>query len=135
VTDVVLLRLAVRPGFGERFVDAFAGVSRRIDGTRIEDLLYYATADVLEDEGLYTESIFVERTDDGYCLAWYMEAEDRDRVVEAYEASDNPVTDLSEWVLGRVLENPGRAFDPDEWDEVENLVHVASPGRPGHPVE
>jgi hypothetical protein len=38
-------------------------------------------------------------------------------------------------VLGRVLENPGRAFDPDEWDEVENLVHVASPGRPGHPVE
>lgn len=129
--DVAMLRLRIRPGFGEWFVRALAALMGRLDDEgRIERRFDEWTEPVLREEGMRTETILLERTGGNYYLCWYMEAEEMDEVYEAYFETSNRVARLSEPVIGWVLANPRRALsNPVESSDFELLAHAVSPER------
>lgn len=129
--DVVPLRLAVEPGLGTAVARLFAGiVSRLADDGFVERAFDSWTQPVLEAEGMYTETLLLERTDAGYDLWWYMESAGMEQVGEAYYETDNRVARASEHVLGWVLERPERALaHPGEATDFELLVHAVAADR------
>jgi hypothetical protein len=132
VSDVVLLRAVVRPGLPERVFDALAAVRRRLDPDGpVERALRSWVEPVLDAEGMYTESLFLDRSGERYEVFWYMEAAEFERVNEAYAASEHPLTDGSERALGFLFEDAGRLFDATEdGGDFDLLVHAWHPDRP-----
>jgi len=80
--------------------------------------------DIWEKESLHTLSLFVEHAVDGDYLVWYVEAEDRDQLIEARLSSTSPLHDIEDELMAAVLE------DPEEVGNVEPLFHAVSPERP-----
>ena len=132
MSNVVLLRAVVRPGLPERFFDALAGVRRRLDDDgRVERALRSWVEPILEEEGMYTESLFLDRSGERYEVFWYMEAADFAAVNEAYEASERSLTDLSAWGIGLLFEDAERLFAATEdGGDLDLLVHAWHPDRP-----
>jgi hypothetical protein len=129
VPDVVPLRLTIRPGLGSLFACALAGLIERTPAW-LEAKFEAASLDVLEDEEMYTETLLLERTGDGYDLWWYMEADNMEQVGEAYYETDNRVARVSEHVLGWVLERPEHALaHPTQASDFELLAHAVDGGR------
>lgn len=130
--EVVLLRLSVRPGLAERLARGLARVMNLFDDDgRVEGAFEEWSEPVLEDEGMYTETVYLDEGDHGQELLWYMEARSMDRVLEAYFETDNLVARVSEIVLNRLLVEPERMFeDPAERAGAEWLVHAVDPDRP-----
>lgn len=127
--EVVPLVLRVRGGLGSLFARAFAGLLERTPAW-LEAKFEAASIEVMEAEGMYTETLLLERTGAGYDLWWYMEAGDMAEVGEAYYASDSAVARVSEHVLGWVLERPKRALvHPVEASDFELLAHSVDTGR------
>lgn len=128
--DVVLFRPKIRSGLPEtamtwfqRSMDWFADdgwVERAVDGW---------TEPVIEDEGVYTETAFLERVDGDWHYVNYLECEDRERVWRAFHESDTLLTRVSEWVLRRTLEEPS-FLDRLPEPEFELLVHAVNERRP-----
>ncbi|SFC26148.1 hypothetical protein SAMN05444422_106115 [Halobiforma haloterrestris] len=134
--DVELVRISLKSGLPERLADRFAGITRRVEAGELElGPLETWSAEMLEAEEMYTESIFLERRADGYDLLQYMETEDMDGVYEAYYDTWNPVARLSELVVGRVLEEPDRVLSLPLGSERELLAHAVAPDRPRRPAE
>jgi len=77
----------------------------------------------LRDEGMQTESAFLEHTDDGPHLVYYMEAEDIERVWDQFEDSDHDIDEAHKAVMREVLE------DGQDVGEYELLYHVTNPER------
>ncbi len=77
----------------------------------------------LRDEGMQTESAFLERTEDGPHLVYYMEAEDIDRVWDQYENSDHDIDREHKQIVAEVL------VDGHDVGEHELLYHLTSPER------
>lgn len=134
--DVELVQMRLEPGLAERFADWFAGISRRVENGEL-DLGPVETwsADMLDAENMYTESMFLERRPDGYVLCQYMETEEMRQVYDAYYDTWNPVARASEIVVGRVLEDPGQILEYPLETDVELLAHAVDPNRPRRPEE
>ncbi|TYL39750.1 hypothetical protein CV102_05560 [Natronococcus pandeyae] len=134
--DVELVQMRLEPGVPERFADWFAGVSRRVESGELDlGPIERWSAEMLDAENMYTESILLERRPDGYVLCGYMETEKMERVYDAYYDTWNPVARGSEVVLGRVLEDPGQLLDYPLETDVEPLAHAVDPDRPRRPEE
>ncbi|WP_276259180.1 hypothetical protein [Haloglomus litoreum] len=128
--DVVLVRVGIAPGLGTWLARLLAGAIGLFRGTAVERRLVAASGEVLDEEAMWTETLFLDRAAEGYGLLWYMEAADMDRVIDAYEASDNPVARWSERVLGWLFEDPSALLDdPRAATEHELLAHVTAPER------
>lgn len=85
-------------------------------------------------EGLYTESLFLEQTDGGTFVLWYMEAEDMSQVYEGYEAalkSHHPVAIVAQKIVQMFVEAPEEAlsYSGDE-ENLELFIHGTNPERP-----
>jgi hypothetical protein len=128
--DVVLVRVGIAPGLGTWLARLLAGAIDLLRGTAVERRLVAASGEVLDEEGMWTESLFLDRSDDGDGVLWYMEAADMDRVLDAYETSDNPVARWSERVLDHVFEDPISLLDdPRAASDYEPLAHATAPAR------
>ena len=129
--DVDLVRMRLRPGLPERLADGFAGLSRRVaDGNLELGPIERWSAEMLDAENMYTESVFLERRVDGYALLGYMECEEMAHVYDAYYDTENPVARGSELVLGRLLEAPETILEYPLETDVELLAHAIAPDRP-----
>ncbi|WP_247002064.1 DUF6176 family protein [Halosolutus gelatinilyticus] len=129
--DVELVRTRLESGFPERFADWFAELSRRVVAGDLDlDRVQSWSAEMLDAEEMYTESIFLERGADGYAALQYMEARDMRQVYDAYYATWNPVARLSELLLGRLLEEPSRILQYPFGSDIEPLAHAIAPDRP-----
>ncbi|MCU4972092.1 hypothetical protein OB955_05015 [Halobacteria archaeon AArc-m2/3/4] len=129
--DVDLVRMTLESGLPERLADRFAGLSRRvIAGDLTLGPIETWSAEMLDAETMYTESVFLERRADGYSLVGYMEAEEMQRVYDAYYDTWNPVARASEIVLGWVLTDPATILEYPLETDVELLAHAAHPDRP-----
>lgn len=127
--DAVLLRLAVRPGLPGRVLAGLAGLIGRLRGGRIEGLFRAFSEPVMEAEGMFTETLLLEETDEGRFLTWYMEFADLDEVYDAYYDTSNPVARVSEYLLGWVLVDPAAALTPKRDPDFRLLGHAVSPDR------
>ena len=77
MAEVALLKQEVDPGKVTRLREWMATVQDR-NGEALE---------TLQDEGVYTETTFLEETTNGTFLVTYIEAEDLERVWETFEDS------------------------------------------------
>lgn len=127
--DVVPLVLGIRGGVGSLLAHGLAGLFARTPAW-LEAKFEAASLDVMEAEGMYTETLLLERDAGGYRLWWYMESGGMEQVGEAYYESDSLVARASEYVLGWALERPERALvHPVEASEFEPLAHAVDPDR------
>lgn len=79
--------------------------------------------DIWEAETLYTISLFIEHTEDGDFLVWYLEAKSMDQLIEARSDSTHPLHDIENEMMEDVLEDPAEAGD------FEPVLHGISPER------
>lgn len=115
MVDVVLVGYRIEPGKTAELRAWFEAVEDRRD----------ETADLLEREGMLTESLFVREGDDGDELWWYQEAESLERVLEVYDAETGGLVEesraLFEAVLVGGLDEPVAVVEP--------ALHAVGPGR------
>lgn len=117
MTEVFVRRQKVRSGATERLREW------------IDDLVEEAESDsqgvreIWEEESLQTMSLFVEHTEDGDYLVWYLEADSVEQLIEARRSSTHPLHDTEDAMLEDVLE------DPEETGDFEPLLHGVSPER------
>lgn len=134
--EVELVRMELAAGLPERLADLFERLTRYVESedrelTRIESW----SAEMLEAERMYTESVFLERAPDGYALEGYMETADVAGVYDAYYDTSNPVARASEWVLGWALVDPSVILSYPLETGVESLAHAVDPDRARTPAE
>ena len=127
--EVVPLVLRVRGGVGSLFARALAGLIVRTPAW-LEAKFEAASLDVMETEGMYTETLLLESNPSEDAVWWYMESGGMEQVKDAYYDSDSAIARVSEHVLGWVLERPERVLaHPVEASEFELLAHAVDPGR------
>lgn len=132
--DVDLVRMRLRPGLPERFADWFERLTRRvIDGDLDLGRIESRSAEMLDAERMYTESLALERGEDGYTCYLYMEAADMQGVYDAYYDTRNPVARVSEPLVGWLLENPECVLEYPLESDAELLAHAVDPNRPRRP--
>jgi hypothetical protein len=136
--EVVLLRLTVRRGlprlFGELFVRvllAEQSIIRRggLLGRGLRRLLNESVESVLREEGMYTESAFLDRSDGKISVLWYMETEDVGYVYEAFLDSEHAATN-GERFLRWLFCEPDRILSTDVEGDFPLLLHAWNPDRP-----
>ena len=137
MVDVVLLRLTVRPGWPRRIMEVLVQIftleqfimrKGGILGEAFREWMNAQFEPILADEGMYTESAFLSREGGTLSLYWYMEAENIAAVYEAFEASENPITNGR--VVGWFFENPEKVLTTDVESDYQLLVHAWHPDRP-----
>ena len=114
MSDVVLVAQRIEPGKTERLREWLEELRSREE----------AALETLEDEGVYTETAFIESRADGDYLLTYVEATDLERAFEVYEPSSHEIDREHRAVLSEVLadEEPERVVEP--------AYHLANPDRP-----
>jgi len=129
--EVELVRMDLKPGLPERLADWFTVVSRRvINGDLRFERLEVWSVEMLEAEAMFTESVVLERRDDGYSLVGYMETAEMSGVYDAYYDTWNPVARASEVVLERILVNPDVILSYPLTTDTELLTHATASDRP-----
>lgn len=122
MADAILVKQKIAPGKTERARKLF----RKFEQLKRAD----AAQDVLQKEGVYTESAFLQQTEDGDYVLYYIEAEDGKEVYDVYqdimadpegegEGLEESLEEFQEVVAG----------DPFVAD-VEFLYHLTTPDRP-----
>jgi len=110
MVDVVLTKQAIEPGETETLVE-WAQEVREREAEAVE---------TLRDEGMYAETAFVEHTDDGDFLVYYMKAEDIGAVYETYESSSHAIDEDHQEVMREVLANGENVGDYDFLYHLDN---------------
>lgn len=134
--DVVLVTVPIEPGLATLAARGIDTLIRRLGGTWIESRMEAATREILEDERMWTETLWLrasEATDgrDGCEIVWFMEAASMAGVVDAYEASDTGLARGSAWVMDRIFAVPMDELEnPLDIGRTELLVHLTDPDRP-----
>ena len=108
MADVVLTRQRIEPGKTEKLREWLSKVREREN----------EACETLESEGMASEAAFLEQTEDGDFLVYYMEAEDLEQAYEAYAESSHEIDAEHEDVLSDVLEE-----SPD-FGEFELFYHL-----------
>ncbi|WP_231185762.1 DUF6176 family protein [Haladaptatus sp. DYF46] len=114
MSDVVLTKRKIKPGKTEQLKEWMAEIRRRED----------EAIETYENEGMYSESAFIERTDNGDFLVYYMESEDAHKAYDAYTDSTHEIDRKHKKVMAETLE------DERNVGEYELLYHLTAPNRP-----
>lgn len=137
MVDVVLLRLRVTPGWPRRFMELFVRILRAEQfvmrrggrlGNAFRQWLNARIEPILDEEGMHTESVFLDREDGDLRLLWYMEAEDMAGVYEAFEESESALAQGG--VVRWLLEEPDEILSADVEGDYPLLAHAWHPDRP-----
>lgn len=135
MSDAILLRVELKPGLLQRFVRRLPGVRNSLDKSRLLTTgLQRLFQTVLRIEGLYTESLFLARRDDGDVVFWYMEAEDISQFYETFEAAldaDSALAIVAAKIIRCSIKNPEKALTYSEDSKrFELFLHGTNPERP-----
>lgn len=128
--EVALVEARVKPGPASWVVEWVATQPRGASGGWIERSTTGWEEAILRAEGMYTETIFLDRTTDGLRLLQYMEADSFERVYEAYANTWNPMARGTAFALKRLLDRPERVLDLPLPAEHDLLAHFAGSNRP-----
>jgi hypothetical protein len=112
--DVALVKQKIEDGKESRLREWMAEVREREE----------EALETLENEGMHSESAFVEHTDDGDFLIYYLKADDVDRALEAHEESSHELDEQHRRVMDEVIEGGS------DTGEYELLYHLENPQRP-----
>lgn len=128
MSDAILLRVKIKSSKTERVVRLLPKVRRRLDRAGVTaTILRYIFERILWIEELYTESLFLEQTDDGTFVLWYMEAEDMSRVYEKYEEaleSYHPLAIAVKKSCGCLSKSLRKLFLIPRMEEISNYLYT-----------
>lgn len=110
MADVVLSKQQIADGKTER-LEEWAREIREREEEAVE---------TLREEGMHAETAFVEHTDEGDFLVYYMKADDIERVYEAYENSSHAIDREHKRVMREVLEDGENVGDYDLLYHLDN---------------
>lgn len=113
MTEVTLIKQRVDPERVTQLKDGMEDIRNR-EKEAIE---------TLRNEGVYTETAFLEETAEGTFLVTYVEAEDLERVWEAFEESTHEIDREFKQVMQDCLE------DVQDTGNFAPLYHLANPER------
>ncbi|MFC3959915.1 hypothetical protein [Halovivax cerinus] len=128
--EVALVEARVKPGVASWFVEWLATRSHGSSGGWIERSTTGWEEAIIRAEGMYTETIFLDRTADGVRLLQFMEADSFERVFEAYTNTWNPMARGTAFAMKRLLDRPERILERPLPAENELLVHAVGSNRP-----
>lgn len=132
--DVVLLEMDIQPGFGSWLARLIGWIFGVISGTGIEEGFLESSGEIIKEEKMWTESLFLVNEDGRYTLWWYMEADDMTQVMDAYESTDNRIGRWSEKIFGKIFGKPlSMLSEPTEASNFETLVHLTGEDRNEYP--
>ena len=125
MADVILVRHDIEQGKTDRAIALFEEMAQMDDEA--------AAVEVLQKEGVYTESAFVHHAedDDSDSILYYIEAEDGQQVYDVFKRIEaDPEAEaegVSEYVreLADVMDG-----DPYVAEEFDVLYHFVNPERP-----
>lgn len=88
--------------------------------------------EVIEEEGLYTESLLLERRTGGHRIHYYMETASTEQLYEALAASGHWTARVGEWAIRRLFvpADAERFLSPPLGTDAEVLIHAVHPDRP-----
>ena len=135
MSEAILLRVKIKSDKLEKVIGLLPKVRRQLDSSGIIATISRRLFErILMIEGLYTESLFLEQTDGGTFVLWYMEAEDMSHFYEGYEAalkSHHPVAIVAQKIVQTFVEEPEEAlsYSGDEGG-LELFIHGTNPERP-----
>lgn len=112
MADVVLTKQRIEPGKTERLREWMAEIRQREEEAR----------ETHENEEMAAEAAFLEETEDGDFLIYYMEAEDIEHAAEAFNDSTHEIDAEHKAVMDNVLE------DPTDVGDFELFYHLRNPG-------
>lgn len=112
--DAVLSVQKITPGQADRFRERF-------DRTPEEKEAMY---DQLREEGITTESVFIESREDGDYLLYYIEAEDYDRMLEEFRESDEDWAEDYRRFLDETIVGGAESYHEDR---PERIFHISVP--------
>lgn len=128
--DVVLFRTKIRSGLPRWVLGGFQWLMDRLDDEgRIERWFDERTEPILDEECVYTETVFLQSLEGDYYYLNYLECESRERVYEAYHESENAIARVSEPIARWSLEDSS-FLDAVPETPFELLVHAVSERRP-----
>lgn len=116
----------VRVLLAEQFVMHHGGAT----GSALRRWLNRQLEPILTEEGMYTETLFLDREDGDLYVLWYMEAEDVAGVYEEFLASNHPLTDVADRAAGRLFEDAEKVLTTDVESDCPLLAHAWNPNRP-----
>ena len=129
MVDTILVEQEIEAGETERARELFE-VVRQPDDFESE-----AEGRALRKEGVYTESAFLQRRDDGDYVLYYIEAEDGTRVRDVFEdIRADPEGEIG-GLEAFMAEFETVMAGPPTLADAELLYHVTDPERPGVPAE
>lgn len=107
MAEVALTKQKIEPGKTERLREWTEEIRDRED----------EAVETLANEGMHLEAAFLERTDEGAFLVYFVKADDVDAVFAAFEESDHEIDHEHRDVLDEVLESPERVgdYEPRYW--------------------
>lgn len=133
MSDTILLEMKVKPEIARTLFGILPKIRRRLDKSGVTaTVLRHCFEWVLQTEGLYTESLFLKRTDDGDFVLWYMEADDINQFYDGFERafeSQHPLAIAAEKFIRTVFEEPEKALTGNEGNH-ELVIHGRNPERP-----
>ncbi|WP_132057932.1 DUF6176 family protein [Halorussus amylolyticus] len=111
MTEATLVRARIKPGKTERLRTWFTELSDRED----------EVLETLHHEGMYTETAFIETTDDSDYFYMFMEAADMEVADEAGDEEAYEIDEQHHEVLAETLTDDDRKF--------ESIGHFTNPDR------
>lgn len=108
--DVVLVDLDVRSGPGTWGMRLVAGALDRLLAGALDPVTAWPrrqfeaqATEIVADERMWTETLWLERRDGRYAVRWYMEADDLGHAQAAYEAAESGLARLSDALIEQLF--------------------------------
>ena len=129
--DVAFVSVWFKSGVPERLANWFADLAHRFKAGELElGPIETWSTEMIDMEKMYTESVFLERSVNGYELLIYMEADEMQEVYDAYYDTWNPIARASEIVLNWALRDSAPILDYPLETGFELLAHTVASNRP-----
>ncbi len=131
--DVALVSVWLNSGIPERLANWFTTLAHRFKAGELSlGPIETWSTEMIDMENMYTESVFLDRSAEGYELLIYMEADEMQQVYDAYYNTWNPVARGSEIILDWALKDASPILDYPLETDFELLAHAVAPNRPRH---
>jgi hypothetical protein len=111
MTDIVLRKQKIANGETQQLREWMDEVNEREE----------EAVGTLKSEGVHSETAFIEHTDEGDFLVYYMKADDMEQVSESFADSSREIDEEHKRVMDDVLENGENVGD------FELLYHLDNP--------
>ncbi|PSQ44145.1 hypothetical protein BRD14_01760 [Halobacteriales archaeon SW_5_68_122] len=113
MTDIVLTKQKIENGETQQLREWMDEVSEREE----------EAIETLKSEGMHSETTFIEHTDEGDFLVYYMKADDMKQVSESFADSSHEIDEEHKRMMDNVLESGENVGDYELLYHLDNPEH------------